>query len=124
MGRPPAKIDSAQVEALARIGANNIEIAEFFGVNESTIRRRFAEFLTKGRTAGKIRLRNLQWKSAEAGNVAMLIFLGKNLLNQSDKMTTEVSGKDGKPIEVGNIDKKQALNMAEEFLKSNAEKAE
>ena len=34
----------------------------------------------------KMRLRQLQWKSAESGNVTMQIFLGKNILGQQDKI--------------------------------------
>ena len=33
-----------------------------------------------------MRLRQLQWKSAEQGNVTMQIFLGKNILGQQDKL--------------------------------------
>ena len=33
-----------------------------------------------------MRLRQLQWKSAENGNVTMQIFLGKNILGQQDKL--------------------------------------
>ena len=33
-----------------------------------------------------MRLRQLQWKSAEKGNVSMLIFLGKNILGQQDRL--------------------------------------
>ena len=36
----------------------------------------------------KMRLRQLQWKSAENGNVTMQIFLGKNILGQQDKIET------------------------------------
>ena len=36
----------------------------------------------------KIKLRKLQWKSAEKGNVTMQIFLGKNILGQQDRLET------------------------------------
>ena len=36
----------------------------------------------------KMRLRQLQWKSAEKGNVTMQIFIGKNMLGQQDKIET------------------------------------
>ena len=51
--------------------------------------------LTKGRDKGKIRLRQLQWRAAEKGNVSMLIWLGKQVLDQTDRQEiTEV-----KPID-------------------------
>ncbi len=36
----------------------------------------------------KIKLRKLQWKSADKGNVTMQIFLGKNILGQKDRHET------------------------------------
>ena len=87
MARPKKyKIDHQEVEKLASYGCSNTEIAEFYGCDESLIRKSFSEYLTKGRSKGKIRLRQLQWKSAEKGNVSMQIFLGKNILGQKDKL--------------------------------------
>lgn len=77
-------IDVKQLENLARFGCTNIEIAQFFGCDESTIRKGYSEFLTKGRATQKLRLRQLQWKSAENGNVTMQIWLGKQILGQSE----------------------------------------
>jgi IS30 family transposase len=94
-GRPKIDIPELKVEQLASFGCTNVEIAQFFGVNESTIRRGFAENLTKGRASGKIKLRQLQMKAAEAGNVSMLIWLGKQVLGQQDKQEIELI----KPIE-------------------------
>ena len=33
-----------------------------------------------------MRLRQLQWRACENGNVTMLIFLGKNMLGQQDRL--------------------------------------
>ena len=87
MARPKKyNIDRDQVTKLAQFGCTNKEIGEFFGCSADLIEKSYSEFLTKGRANGKIRLRQLQWSSAEKGNVAMLIFLGKNLLGQQDKL--------------------------------------
>ena len=92
MARPKKyEIEPKKVEQLASFGCTNIEIASFFGCDESLIRKSYSEFLTKGRNKGKIRLRQLQWKSAENGNVPMQIWLGKNLLHQSDNPTLDES---------------------------------
>jgi len=40
----------------------------------------------------KIKLRQLQWKTAEQGSNAMLIFLGKQYLGQSDRNEFELVG--------------------------------
>jgi hypothetical protein len=39
----------------------------------------------RGIKAGKSNLRRLQFKQAEQGNSAMLVWLGKQYLNQADK---------------------------------------
>ena len=49
----------------------------------------FKQFSSMHRGSGKISLRRMQWKAAEKGNISMLMFLGKQYLDQSDK--TEVT---------------------------------
>ena len=87
MARPKKyNIKQSEVKKLASYGCSNVEIADFFGCDESLIRKSYSEFLNKGRSDMKIKLRKLQWKSAEKGNVSMQIFLGKNILGQKDKL--------------------------------------
>ena len=87
MARPKKyNISKEEVYKLASYGCTNVEIADFYGCDESLIRKSYSENLTKGRANVKIRLRQLQWASAEAGNVTMQIFLGKNILGQQDKI--------------------------------------
>ena len=96
MGRPKKyNIDTEQVEKLAGLGCSNTEIASFFDVGEHVIRKSYAEFLEKGRDKGKIRLRQWQMKAAQRGNVAILIWLGKQMLGQSDKQEIQMN----KPID-------------------------
>ena len=94
MARPKKhNIDPEQVEKLAALGCNNSEIASFFNCSESLIRKSYSEFIAKGKDKGKIRLRQLLWKSAERGNVAMQIWLSKQYLGMTDKQeitTTEL----------------------------------
>ncbi len=104
MARPKKyNIEGKQVENLAQFGCTNTEIASFFGCDESLIRKSYSEFLTKGRDKGKIRLRQAQFKAALgddsddkniiAPNITMLIWLGKQMLGQSEKQeiqTTEL----------------------------------
>ena len=78
-------IDPEQVQKLAKFGANNVAIADFFGCDEGTIRKGYSESLTKGRAERKITLHQRQYEAAEAGNIAMLIWLGKQDLGQADK---------------------------------------
>ena len=94
VGRPKKyNLDTKQVEQLAGFGCTDTEIASFFDISRTTLERNYEHYLTKGREEGKIRLRQYQWASAKKGNVAMLIWLGKQLLGQSDKQeitTTEL----------------------------------
>ena len=96
MARPKKyDIDTEEIRKLAKYGMTNVEIADFFGCDESLIRKSYSEFLTKGRAEMKLRLRQLQWKSAEKGNAVMLIWLGKQILGQSDIPV----GEDSQPLE-------------------------
>jgi hypothetical protein len=87
MARPKKyNIDTNQVQKLAQLGCTNKEISDFFGCSADLLEKSYSEFLTKGRAEQKIRLRQLQWKSAQKGNVTMQIFLGKNMLAQQDRI--------------------------------------
>ena len=92
MSRPKKyKIDTEQIKKLAKLGATNKEIGDFFGCSADLIEKSYSEYLTKGRAEMKMRLRQLQWKSAEKGNVVMQIWLGKQILGQSENIITEDS---------------------------------
>ena len=85
MARPKEyNINPVEITKLASYGCTNTEIADFYGCDESTIRKSYSEYLRKGRSEGKIRLRKIQWGIAEKGNAIMSIWLGKNILGQSD----------------------------------------
>ena len=94
MGRPQAVVDPKLVENLASIGCTLSEVAAACNCSKDTIERRFAAEMAKGRENGKIRLRKKQLDVALAGNVVMLIWLGKQMLGQSEQITqhTEHSG--------------------------------
>ncbi len=80
-----AKIDMKVVEGMAGVGATNCEIADFLAVSEALIRKRCDAILTKSRSGLKMRLRKAQINAALGGNPAMLIWLGKQMLEQKDK---------------------------------------
>ena len=87
MARPKKyNIDTEEVVKLASYGCTNKEIADFFGCSADLLEKSYSESLRKGKVDVKIRLRQLQWASAENGNVTMQIFLGKNMLGQQDKI--------------------------------------
>ena len=84
IGQEMAVVPPDQVEELAGIGCSNKEIAAFYGVKDTALTRNFAEQLTKGREGMKQRLRKAQLTLALTGNATMLIWLGKNILGQTD----------------------------------------
>ena len=87
MARPKKyEIDTKQLMKLAKLGCTNIEMADFFGCSPDLLEKSYSEYLIKGRAEQKMRLRQLQWRACENGNVTMLIFLGKNMLGQQDKL--------------------------------------
>lgn len=88
MGRPRIQIDEKQLEELAGIGCTTPEMATIMGVSEDTLERRFAGVIEKGRANRNMSLRRQQVIIANTGNVSMLIWLGKQLLGQSDKVET------------------------------------
>lgn len=90
MGRPKIPIDESLVERLAMIHCPNVEIAAAVGCSVDTLTDRFSELLEKGRSKGKASLRRQQWEAAMKGNVVMMIWLGKQLLGQSDKIESKV----------------------------------
>ena len=85
-------IDYQKLEALCKIQCTGEECASVLGIDYDTLNNRlkcdghggFSEYNKQYGQSGKASLRRLQWKAAEAGNVGMLIWLGKQYLGQSD----------------------------------------
>lgn len=86
MGRPKADIKPDQVAALARIGCTQEEIAAVLKCTPRTLRNRFKEEIRSGMDEMRASIRRWQYMKAKDGNVAMLIWLGKQYLGQKDRM--------------------------------------
>ena len=84
VGRDKKVIQPSEVYKLAAIGCKDIEIAEWFGIDNNTLRYNFSVELIKGRENMRQSLRQAQLRLALSGNAVMLIWLGKNMLGQSD----------------------------------------
>lgn len=90
-GRPRIEIDKEQFEKLCGLQCPKDEIAGWFDCSEDTIERwckreyntNFAEVFKEKRGKGKISLRRYQFELAKK-NASMAIFLGKQILGQSD----------------------------------------
>lgn len=93
-GRPHLDFDEREFEKLCGLQCSLTEIAEFMGMSEDTVERRcktvynknFADVFAQKRQTGLVGLRRTQFAMAK-DSPAMAIFLGKNYLKQSDKIT-------------------------------------
>ena len=84
VGRDKKVVPPKDVERLAQMGCKDSEIADWFGVDENTLRYNFSVELLKGKLALNQSLRQAQIRLALSGNATMLIWLGKNILGQSE----------------------------------------
>ena len=102
-GRPQFEVDWKLVANLLRIQCTGEEIAGSIGCSYDTLERAckrehgigFADYSQQKRSEGKASLRRNQWKAAEAGNPTMLIWLGKQMLGQADKIENDHKSSDG-----------------------------
>ena len=85
VGRDKTVVPPEEVEQFAQIGLKDKEIADWFGINDNTLRFNFSVELLKGREKLKMSLRQAMIKNAtQHMNAALQIFMAKNLLGMSD----------------------------------------
>lgn len=116
MARPQktATLTEAQIEQLAAVGCTDSEIATLAGLSESQLKDSFRPLLTKGRAVLRESLRTAQVRKAlghfqertdkdgvsivyqAAPDNTMLIWLGKQYLDQRDKQ--EIGGDAARPL--------------------------
>ncbi len=92
-GRKKIAINWARVDAALKAGANGVQCAAMLGISFDTLSRRtneeknadFADYLREKREAGNEALLKAQYDGAISGDRGLLIWLGKQRLNQSDK---------------------------------------
>ena len=86
-GKNKRIVNPDDVYKLAALGCTNQEIMTWFDIhNKDTLVNNFHEVLNKGREELKIRLRRAQLDLAINGkNPTMLIWLGKQMLGQTDQ---------------------------------------
>ena len=102
MSRPkktltPKEWDS--VKYMAMIHCTGEEMAGVLQMDYDTLNRNckekygyaISEYIKRNQSNGKMSLRRAQWKAAESGNVSMLIWLGKQWLNQREVQEVQVA---------------------------------
>lgn len=96
IGRPNKEINQKQFEQLCWIQCTEEEICAVLDVCHDTLEdwckktydKPFSQVFRQKKQGGKASLRRTQWRLAET-SVPMAIFLGKNMLGQSDKPEIE-----------------------------------
>ena len=91
-GRPKAIIDYPMLDKYCAIQCTGEECAALLDMDYDTLNKclkrdkkgGFTEYFNKKSVIGKASLRRTQFKTAEAGNATMLIWLGKQWLGQRD----------------------------------------
>ena len=78
-----------QIKKLSEIGSTMEEVAYVMGCSRSALRN-FTHLVDEGKARGKVKLRRAQYhKAVEEGNPTLLIWLGKQMLGQSDNPVGE-----------------------------------
>lgn len=99
VGRPIKQIDKAQFEKLCGLQCTLEEFCCYFDCDNKTLEKwckktykmNFSDIFKIKKGKGKISLRRKQFEVAMSGNPTMLIWLGRNILNQTDKIEVDVS---------------------------------
>ena len=92
-GRKKIAINWARVDAALKAGANGVQCAAMLGIHPETLydhckedkKVDFSVYLREKREAGNEALLKAQYDGAISGDRGLLIWLGKQRLNQSDK---------------------------------------
>jgi hypothetical protein len=111
MGRPRKQVDEEKLFTLASLGLTTAEIASVLECSPDTLERNYKEEMAEGKEKCKASVRRKQFELAMAGNPTMLIWLGKQILGQSDKLAH--TGADGGPIPIANL---TASDLSDEQL--------
>src|SRR6202047_3248979 len=93
-----ARIDLVELEKLCLLQCTDEEIAAWCGVSTRTIERRrlqkkFGDVMARGKAKGRISVRRMQMKLLQQGNATMRVWLGKNILGQTDEVYHQIDGR-------------------------------
>jgi hypothetical protein len=95
-GRPSLKdkIDVDMVKKLSMILCTPQEMGYILDIDHRTLVKHYGSIIERGRANGKMALRRKQYEVAmTSNNAAMLIWLGKNWLNQQENPISESDAK-------------------------------
>ena len=96
-GRPKKKLDFKAIDNLCAIQCTGEEVAAFLDIDYDTLNNGikriknigFSEYFALKSGKGKVSLRRKQYQLAMSGDKTMLIWLGKQYLDQAEKHETK-----------------------------------
>lgn len=99
MARPVKTVDMEKLARVCQYPLTNEDIAAILDLSVDTITRAvkkeyglgFAEYKAQKQSSMRFTILAKQLEVAKSGNVAMLIFLGKQYLGQSDKQEASIA---------------------------------
>lgn len=125
VGRPKINLNLEELERLSRLNCTMPEISAYFDIPLRTLEDKFAneadvrKAIEKGRATGKLSLRRRQIQiMEETNNPTMAIWLGKQLLGQTDRqeIIQEINIEDRKVLDISRLTDDD-LNNLERTLK-------
>ena len=125
VGRPKINLNLEELERLSRLNCTMPEISAYFDIPLRTLEDKFANevdvkrAIEKGRATGKLSLRRRQIQiMEETNNPTMAIWLGKQMLGQTDKqeIVQDINIEDRKVLDISRLTDDD-LNNLERTLK-------
>lgn len=112
MARPKIEINWSNVDRMLEAGCTGTEVAASLGIHDHTLYNRckidnkvsFSDYLAQKRASGNRLLRVEQFKLAMQGDRSMLIWLGKNRLEQTEKQSHVIENLEGLDVSIVNKD--------------------
>lgn len=80
-----AKLEREKVVAYTLLGLSMRDIGQMLGVDEGTIRNQYSALVRQKRAERRLRVSKAQMDLLFSGDRTMAVWLGKNVLGQSDK---------------------------------------
>jgi AraC-like DNA-binding protein len=108
IGRPKKELDWKVLDSILQFGATLIDCSEMCGMSDDSIQRKirdehgctFTEYRNRKMSRMRVRLLQKQYESAMAGNTALLIWLGKQHLGQTDKAEDKITHETNGSLEI------------------------
>jgi hypothetical protein len=86
--------EGTKVEALAALGCDRGEVADYLGMSVIRVRQQFNAHFRRGRAYGRVHLRRLLRQQAEEGKAAAMVWLARHLLEAGTRRSAGDAGVD------------------------------